>query len=106
MQRLRIEGNLAEVAATGVVLGLEIALQHQPAVAHDHHAVQAPGALVGDELVEPRREVRREAGLGGGDGGEVERAGGVGANRMCHQQGSPTHQKMSAVDDRHFDFHR
>ncbi len=68
MQRVGPVGDLAEVAAACVVLGLEVALQHEPAVAHDHHAMQVPGALVGDELVEPRLEVRGEAGIGGGMG--------------------------------------
>ena len=64
----RLERDLAEVAAARVVLGLEIALQHQPAVAHDDDAVQVPGALVGDELVEPRLEIGREAGVDGAMG--------------------------------------
>ena len=90
VQRLGLVGDLAEVAAARVVLGLEVALQHQPAVAHDHHAVQVPGALVGDELVEPRLEVRGEAGIGGGDGGEVGGGRGERAGRLCHEDGSCT----------------
>ena len=43
------------------ILALEIALQNKTAVARQHHAVQVPCALVRDQLVQPRFQIRDEA---------------------------------------------
>lgn len=40
-----------------VVLALEITFQHDVPAAHDQNAMQAPSALIRDELIEPRLDV-------------------------------------------------
>ena len=56
MQGIGRERDLTQWAASGVVVSLEIALEHQPALTHDDDAMEIPNALLRDCLVQLCRE--------------------------------------------------
>jgi hypothetical protein len=59
----RPERDLAQWAAARVVIALEIPLEHQTPVAHDHDTMEIPNALLRDGLVQPCLEIGCEAGF-------------------------------------------
>jgi hypothetical protein len=61
VQGIGREGDLAQRATSGVVVSLEITLEHQPTPAHDDDAVEILNALLRDCLVEWYFEVGGEA---------------------------------------------
>jgi hypothetical protein len=61
MQRIGIERDLSQKAAPGIVLALEVALQHQTTVAHDDDTMEVPHAFFCDGLVEACLKIGCEA---------------------------------------------
>src|ERR1700720_831025 len=88
MRCISVEHDLAQRAATRVVVALEVTLEDQTPLAHDDDAVKIPNALVGDCLVEPRFKIGCEACFAiSGQQGPLRRgwrAGLMMASKVCH----------------------
>ena len=94
MERLRPEGNAADIAAAGIVVTVEIALQHELAAPQHDQAVKVPGMPIRDGPVEPGFEI-------GGKTGRLRRHfwPGFRAHRLAHQ--GLGHQYRSQASDDH-----
>lgn len=58
---------MAEWSAPVLILARKVALQHELAVPGTDNPMQAPGAFVGDQFVEARGQIGREACVGWGN---------------------------------------
>ena len=63
MQRIGVERDSAQRAASRIVVALEVPLEHQAPLAHNDDPVEIPNALLRDCLVEQRFKVGCEASL-------------------------------------------
>src|SRR5260221_5269334 len=90
MQRLGTESDGAELLAPVLVGALAIALQHQPAVAGDEHAVQAAEQTRADAGIESVRQIGDETDILGARGRPG--FGGGGVDRRQHGAGSGSEQ--------------
>jgi hypothetical protein len=68
VHRVRLERDVADFSdAARLILAFKIAFQYQPIIAQHDEPVQIPDASMGNSLVEPRFEIRREACVPRGD---------------------------------------